>query len=271
MKKCLTILLALASLLALTAPAYADMLWEPPDNDFYAKHYEECESVVRTFYANGPEGFVTLWDAPGGSSVQAQYENGTALMVYWRYQDWGCITTWDSRGDSIDGWVPMDQLRLIYDYLSFQEEYADQIRPYHDEFGNYAGDAKVVNFYEYPGAPEPKYTWDLGDTTWNVLNELTGTGGYSSCISSIFVDEEGLTWGFVSYLYGHLDGWFCLDRPDGTDFPLRDIPQPELTAPQTPVLPASSYLPYLLVAGVVLATGGLLFWFYGRRRGRAEG
>lgn len=269
MKNLLKLSLAFLLLLALVPTAGADVIWEP-DNAFYLRHRDECTYVSRSYYANGQEGFITLWDAPDSRRAAAQYENGQELLVYYQYKDWGFAARWED-GREVSGWVPLADMVLVYDCISFAEDYAEEIRPYADEFAGYAGDAQSVHFYEYPGAPEPKYTWDLGDTTWNVLNELTGTGGYSSCISSIFVDEEGLTWGFVSYLYGHLDGWFCLDRPDGTDFPLRDIPQPELTAPQTPVLPASSYLPYLLVAGVVLATGGLLFWFYGRRRGRAEG
>ena len=265
MKKCLTILLALASLLALTAPAYADMLWEPPDNDFYAKHYEECESVVRTFYANGPEGFVTLWDAPGGSSVQAQYENGTALMVYWRYQDWGCITTWDSRGDSIDGWVPMDQLALIYDGQAFAEEYADFITDYNGEFADYAGDPEYINFYAYPGAPELRERREAGGD-WHVLDNLTGRGGEDSYISQIFVDEDGRTWGYVAYMYGRLNAWFCLDEPDGRDFPVRAVPETYLTPAQPPKFPARGYVPYVLVGAVVVVTGGALAVLVKKRR-----
>ena len=51
-------------------------------------------------------------------------------------------------------------------------------------------------------------------------------------------------------------------------FPLVDalIESGELTAPQKPVLPAADYTPYILVAATVAVTGGLLFFFYGRKR-----
>lgn len=58
MKKFLSLACALAALLALAAPARADLLWEP-DNRFYRDH--PCTYVDRSFYANGPDGFVTLW------------------------------------------------------------------------------------------------------------------------------------------------------------------------------------------------------------------
>lgn len=262
MKKYLTILFVLAALLALTAPAFADVLWEP-NNRFYEKHRDECESVVRTFYANGPEGFVTLWDAPGGSSVQAQYENGTALMVYWQYQDWGCVY---ERGD-IEGWVPMDQLALRYDGRSFAEEYEDFITDYNGEFADYAGGAEVIYFYAYPGAPKVGEQREAGGD-WHVLDNLTGRGGEKSYISKIFVDEEGRTWGYVSYMYGRLNAWFCLDEPDGRDFPVREVPEAYLTPAQPPRLPARGYLPYVLVGAAVLVTGGILLALLRKRKRR---
>ena len=82
----------------------------------------------------------------------------------------------------------------------------------------------------------------------------------------MFTDEAGRTWGFVSYMYGHLDGWFCLDDPDGTDFPLRQVEQVQLTPAQKPVLPAAGYAPYLLVGAAAAVTAALLAWFYARKR-----
>ncbi len=266
MKRLLRLSLTVLLLLALVPAAGADVIWEP-QNSFYDTHRDQCEYVGRGYYANGREGFITLWEAPEGDRFTAQYENGQELTLYYRYRDWGCLSRWED-GREVSGWVPLSDLVLVYDHISFAEEY--DIRPYAGEFAGYAGGAQSVHFYEYPGAPEVKYTWALDDPSWDVLDRLTGAGGESSYISSVFVDEEGLTWGYVSYLFGRLNGWFCLDRPDGTDFPLRDITQPELIAAQTPVPPAAAYLPWLLVAGVVLVTGGLLFWFYGRRRSRTD-
>lgn len=265
MKRFFSGLLTLAMLLVLSAPAYADVMWEPGGDRFYESHRDQCEYNTRSYYANGLDGFVTLWDAPNGSMVKAQYENGEALWVGYTYQEeWALVSQWED-GKEISGWVSLSELSLIYDSISFQEEYGDRIRPYSGEFADYAGDAAKVNFYEYPGAEEIKQTWET-DGDWHVLDNLTGTAENDSYISKVFTDEGGRTWGYVSYMYGHLEAWFCLDEPDGTDFPVREVSAQELTPPQTPVLPAGGYVPYVLVAAVVAATGGLLFFFYGKRR-----
>ena len=117
--------------------------------------------------------------------------------------------------------------------------------------------------YPYPGAPESK---DDGESAW-ALDELTGQAG-DSYIQSIFVDEDGRTWGYVGYLYGRINGWFCLDDPGGTDFPVREVETPELTPAQTPRLPAMAYVPYALVAAVVIVTAVLLAVFFRKKRGR---
>lgn len=264
-KKLSALFLTLAVLAALAAPARADVLWEPYGNRFYDAHSQECTYLGRGFYANGAEGFVTIYDAPEGALVAGQYENGHQLWVYWVYQDWGCVSV---RGESTEGtvgWAPLADLRLIYDGISFSEEYAGDIQPYDGQFAAYAGDAAAVNFYEYPGAAEVKRRLDLADGE-GVLSHLTGTADEESYIQAIFADENGLTWAYVGYLYGHVDGWFCIDEPDGENFPLREVPEAGLTPPQTPRLPASAYLPYLLVGAVTLLTAGLLTVRFRRRR-----
>ena len=262
MKKLFSLLLTLALLLPLAGTARADLLWEP-QNRFYEEH--GCSYLDRAFYANGPQGFVTLLDAPEGGTVEAQYANGARLRVYWTYQDWGCVTVWED-GDHVDGWAPMDQLSLIYDHLSFEEEYAEQLQDYKGQFADFDGQIGGVTFFAYPGAPQPQETRQLEHMP-GLLERLAGANGEPSCISRIFVDEEGLTWGYVSYLYGRINGWFCLDDPDGTDFPVRAVEEPELIPARDPVLPARAYLPFLLVGAVMAVTAALLFRFYRRPKG----
>lgn len=262
MKKLLCTVLAL---LTLTSAARADLIWEP-QNSFYEKHRSECRHEDRLYYANGSEGFITFWDAPGGSMVAGQCENGEMLRVYFVYENWGCITFWKGVQE-ISGWAPMADLVLVYDSQSFQEEYAGQIRDYNGEFADYDGAPEQINFYAYPGAAGVDSSIPLSQ--WKeLLPSLTGTADQESAISQVFTDENGLTWGYLGYLYGMRDVWFCLDEPDGGSFPLRDVHPPELVPARTPVLPAKGYIPYVLVGAVVLATAGLLFWFYGRKRAR---
>lgn len=262
MRRFLTCILTLAALLALTAPARADILWEPDDNAFYKSHREECSAEDRAYIANGGDGFVTAWDAPGGSQVRFQHENGERLWVSFVYQEWGLLTLWKDHKE-ISGWAPLVDLFLVYDYISFDEEFADQITDYNGEFAGYDGSAEAVNFYAYPGAPEISQTFE---GSLGLTQNLTGSEDQPSYITRIFVDEEGLTWGFVTYMFGRQNAWFCLDNPGGTDFPVRAVPQPELIPPRPPELPSRSYGPYVLVGAVVLVTGALLLCFYGKRR-----
>ena len=264
MKKLLPLTLALVLLLSLTAPARADLLWEP-DNHFYKTHAPACTYIGRAFYANGPEGFVTVYDAPEGTAVEAQYQNGTCLYVYWQYQDWGCISVQE---EERTGWVSMSHLWHIYDSISFEEEFAGQIQDYGGQFADYDGQPGQINFFAYPGAPQLQET-RKADSFPELLVNLTGTQDNTSYISKIFVDEDGRTWGYVPYLYGRLNAWFCLDDPEGTDFPVRDVAAPDLIPPQPPVLPRGAYLPYILVAAVVAVSGGLLLWFY-KKPGRGK-
>lgn len=262
MKKFVTLLLAATALLSLAAPAKADVLWEPMGNAFYDKHWNDCVHDGRNYYANGQDGFVTLWNAPDGHGVEGQFENGAVLYVYWIYEDWGYVYT------SPEGWVPLADLQLIYDQISFEEDHADRITPYNGEFADYAGGAKTVNFYEYPGAEEIQETFVLSDKLW-LLDTLTGTAYEESCIESVFVDESGLTWGFVPYMdniYGRINAWFCLEQPDGENFPTREGNAPDLIPARTPVLPAVGYVPYLLVGAVVLVTAGLLLVFFRKKK-----
>ena len=247
MKHLFSSFLTLVMLLALSAPAYADVMWEPNGNYFYDTHRDQCEYENRGYYANGKEGFITLWDAPNGGTVRAQFQNGERMWVYYIYRDRWALTAYWTDGEETSGWVPLADLSLIYDFISFEEEYADQIRPYNGEFADYAGGAAEVNFYSYPGSKGISMTWETGGS-WHVLDNLTGT-----------LEND-------SYMYGRLNAWFCLDEPDGTDFPVREVSTAELIPAQTPVLPVKGYTPYILVAAVMAVTGGLLFFFYGKRR-----
>lgn len=265
MRRILICSLALTALLSLTVPAFADVMWEPDDNTFFEKHRRDCTYEDRSYYANGKDGFITLLDAPGGSMVRAQYENGAVLWAGYTYKDWALISRWESDA-SFSGWVPVADLTLVYDYIRFAEEYADRITDYNGEFADYDGGAAVFRFYEYPGAAEIKHSFEAsGDPGWDIVGNLTGAHGDSSYISRIFVDEDGQTWGFVGYMYGCRNGWFCLDEPDGEHFPVRAVSVAELTPAREPSLPAASYLPYALVAAVVAVTAGLLVFFYGKR------
>ncbi|MBP3319112.1 MAG: cell wall anchor protein, partial [Ruminiclostridium sp.] len=62
MKKLLALALSLCLLTALSAPAHADVIWEPYDDDFWEEHKGEMVYHNRGYLANGPDGFVTLYE-----------------------------------------------------------------------------------------------------------------------------------------------------------------------------------------------------------------
>lgn len=270
MKRVLTCALTLVMLLTLSVPAFADIVWEP-DNSFYEKHRGECTYIGRGYYANGPDGFVTLYDAPNGSIVEGQYQNGNTLWVYYQYWNWGCITVFGDEGQ-VNGWVPMSDLYLVYDHISFEEAYGDQFRGYNGEFADYVcqQDEETFWLWEYPHAGEPKETLPMRQ---EFLDALRGTENTPSYISKVYTDENGLNWGYVGYMYGIRNFWILLDNPTGDGIMTSCIDKADdliyngvLTAPQEPVLPTQSYIPYILVAVVVGATGGILVYFYGKKR-----
>lgn len=266
-------MLTLTTLLFLAATAHADIMWEPTDNSFYDNHRDECEYENRSYYANGKDGFVTMWDAPDGSTVRAQYENGETLWVSHIYKNWALINRWEG-GNETSGWVPVTDLYLVYDHISFEEEYGSQFKDYNGEFADYSGEVrKSFWFWEYPNTREPREKHGISQ---DMLDALRGTAEQPSYISKIYVDENNRTWGFVNYMYGIRNFWILLDNPTGDGVITASVPEwedlvttGELTAPQEPVPPtmtARSLLPYILVGAVVVVTAGILIYFYGKRK-----
>ena len=266
MKRFLSACLTAVMLLALAVPVSADLLWEPRSNAFYSMHRDDCEYLGRNYRANSPDGFVTVWNAPNGSMVVDQFSNGFQMWAYWQYENWGLVSI---RGDEewIEGWVDLEQMDLIYDNASFAEEYAHRIAPYNGEFADFTDAGAVINFYSYPGSPDIVRSNFMFE--YDTMEMLVGTKDSPSYIQSVFVDEQGLTWGFVGYMRGRLNAWFCLDDPSivvGEGVPLRDVGAEDPIPAQPPTLPAKAYLPYALVGGVAALTAGMLAFFRKKKK-----
>lgn len=260
MKKRFAVLMAGLMVLSLASTALADMVWEP-DNAFYRKHQRQCESHDRRYYANGPKGFVTFWDAPDGSTVQFQQENGAALWIYYIYEDWGCTSVRDGGNrKEVSGWVPMKELYLIYDHISFEEEYGEHFEPYDGQFDTSVLKAgNKIWLWEHPFAREPKHKLPLNSAN---LGEFEDP---DSLFSHTYTDRNGRVWGYTDYLCGTRDCWVLLENPACEGVKTSSVPEAddlitsgEIVPPKTPVLPTVSYLPYFLVAGVVAVTAVLL-------------
>lgn len=198
-KKLLSLLLAAAAALSLATPAAADVIWEP-ENSFYEKHRDECTYENRAYELAGYDGSVKLWTAPGGMARQ-ELPNGKQGTVQFRWSgngvEWGYICgVFENWQDG--GWVPMDDLTLIYDSRQFREDHAADI---------VEGDPVPVEFdsavlYSYPGGP-------VGGS----LKEDAAYMPFSDVFSTLYTDGNGLRWGHVGYYMGRRDGWVCLDDP----------------------------------------------------------
>ena len=177
--------------------ARADVIWEPQDT-FYEQHASECVYVNRWFTADGPDGVVMLYKSPLLPEVVDTWDNGHEAFIAFTYEDEDGVV-WGINEGRETGWMPMDYMKVVYDEVSFKEEYGYQIRP---ETGTledqYAGEE--VYFWNYPGAAEG--------------NSITIEGDMPQ-YNGVFTDEKGHEWGKVGYYYGYKNVWVCLDDPKG--------------------------------------------------------
>ena len=188
MKRILAMVFALV--LLLPSLAFADVIVEP-DNSFYRTHKEECQHREgRTYLADGPDGSLNLYTAPGGT-VSETLQNGAAFYCQWTYTDKQGIVWGFSEGHG--AWVPLGYTMVQYDHIAFREEHADKITT---PTNTMTMECKSVYLYEYPGAPNPLQMGNL---------DLTA--------EQLYTDEQGRQWGYVSYVYGIRNKWFCLDDP----------------------------------------------------------
>lgn len=264
MKKIAFLGLLLALFTMLSPSAYADILWEP-DNSFYKSHADDCEYHDRFYTANGPQGYVTLYDAPNSGTPVAQVENGTELYIAYQYENWGCTSYSGAAGaEPTVGWLPLDQLVLVYDYLVFEDEFSSAFQPYQGEFADFDGDADALYCWNYPGAAEPRTSWKSNDGMLShAFEDLSGDNAFSHT----FTDEEGHVWGFCSYLYGIRNFWVCLDAPAQQSFPVREVSHADLVpAKKPPLIPAALRLPALLVLAAAGVTAGLLCGLYFKQK-----
>lgn len=204
MKKSVWILVVVMCWMFNVLSVKADVIWEPYHDDFYDENRVHCDYVNRTFTANGPEGEVILYESPENPTVVATWENGFTAYISFTYTDaegnvWG---VYDDMESGISGWMPMAYMTVVYDFISFQEEFGDRIT---EESGTipamYAG--QTIRFWKYPGA-EDFYEIPMPE-------EADSMPQYNK----LFVDDTGKQWGYVGYFRGTKSRWVCLANATG--------------------------------------------------------
>lgn len=252
------VLAVLLSAMILPMSASADVIYTPFDS-FYEENYDDCDYVNRSFTATGPNGEVTLYESPESAKEEAVIANGEALYVSVTYTDadgitWGCCEQWDS---DILGWAPMDYLTVIYDGISFDEEYGHLFEETDAELSEeYRG--QIIYFWKYPGSEDYIDFEIWADGSMPVIREL-------------YTDADGRTWGKCPYHYSVRGYWINLDDPTAdfeTLYPEMTETEPatDVTEPQEEVaeiVPKESWTTKIIVTVAVIAvvavTAVLLF------------
>ena len=241
-------LMVLLSTMILPLGASADVIYTPFDS-FYEENYDVCDYINRSFTANGPNGDVTLYESPESPNENAVIANGEPLYVSVTYTDadgitWGCCEQWDN---DILGWAPMDYLTVIYDGISFDEEFGHLFEETEGELDEeYRG--QTIYFWKYPGSK------DFIDF------EIWADGSMPS-YRELYTDAEGRTWAKCPYHYGVRGYWINLDDPKA-DYktiypePVQTEPVTEPTEPQNEVaeiVPKETWKTKIIVTAAVVS------------------
>lgn len=257
MKKLISLCMLVALLLALAAPASADVIWEPMDA-FFQKHREEFQVHRTNYYVNAPSGVCTLYRAPGGSET-GTLENGEVFSAYYLYtaEDG---TQWGMSDD--ERYVPMSCLLDVYD-LEFLEESADSLQK------------------EAPAGVRTKLAegetflwWSYPRGVWHAEENWFGADcNLAEAATEFYQDDQGLWWGYIGYWMGRQEAWVCLSQPNAPElaeperytgpryFGENPDPVPEELQQSAPKPSRNHILVIALpLAAVVLAGGLLLLW-----------
>ena len=213
-----------------TQAAYADMI-AGPDNDFF-RHYEgEIVDLGRNFIANSESGSVDVKEAPGmwvnpgmrrpgqeaGKTIASLKNGDVEYMQYSCFYDgefWGFTPQYS-------GWVELDQMLVLYDYIAFAEDHPDELYYYDGGFKKIMKTRSAIA-WPWPGADAP--LWTLEDIDMERFTILYA-----------YKDEEGREWGFVPYTYGRGNLWVCLSDPLNPNLPASGpTPEPSVWVSETP-------------------------------------
>lgn len=233
----LGIILGLILSVALTFTVQADIIWEPLDS-FYQEHRTECREVYRSYLANGKDGYVAMYKSPTSDKKVQLFKNGYEFNFSYSYTDkygneWGLV---EPSGTST-GWVPMEELEMKYDNISFCEEYEDEFQEYNREYDDKLSVTQFI-VWEYPGS---------GEVRVKMTSEIS-----TANIPYTYTDKNGNTWGLYVFevrfqrlkgdeentsKWNNQNGWICLNDPDNEELPVVDH--------QGELIPAIDALPAL--------------------------
>lgn len=214
MKRIFCILLAV---LCLTSVALADAIYEP-QGDFYQRHRDECEYVQRSYIVSDDGAEIKV--SPESGKTLGSYEAGAQFYADYVYTDpktgvqWGSCIFRD--GDKwLEGWVCLTGMQVVYDYRDFAADHGEAFyEPAEGEEPTIELDGTVTQLWPYPGAAQPdtEITADEAD-------------GLTLEFWTLFDDEDGRQWGYLSYWRGWRNKWVCISDPSAAELPVRETPE----------------------------------------------
>lgn len=204
-----------------------------PTTDFYKAHSSQCRLERRYYTVNSESGSLASSTTPLTKDIFAEYQNGEKLWVDCIYKskngdEWGLIGPFEG----YDEWIPMDQMKVVYDNTSFVEEHKSEFySSSYDEVQDY--DGKSIIFWQYPNSGIISY-------------QVRGYSIYGQ-YGNTYKDPMGRVWVYVGY-YQLQRGWICVDDPCnkdlssvGTQAPEESTQEPIASIPvKTSAEPASA-------------------------------
>lgn len=198
MKKFALFILTALLLAALLCPAVcADVIATPRGNTFFNDHVEECVYTDRNYTVNDT---VTVFSSPEHKKIMGKIEAGSIININHVYTapdgtEWGISIT-DGYTDGV--WIPMSKLTVVYDYISFDEQYGHTFTAY--DAAKYVIPEGSLCLWTYPNSGVvARYSNQPEDPEY-IASVVEG-------IEKVYTDEAGISWGFITYYYGVRNTW----------------------------------------------------------------
>ena len=228
-RKLLALLTVLLLLVTMVTPAFADVLWMPRGNASF-----EYDAVLnRAFLTNGGDGYVTVYTAPNSMSKVANLANGTRFYVVYTREEkdgslWGL--GYEAGIDGAEGWVPLADMALIYDYVSFEEDHGNEFQAYDGS----ADELTEACTYSYPGG--------VRISTVKAMDGGAYTLGQG--FRNLYTDENGLRWSYIGYYYGLKNFWVCIDDPMNENLGVESyLTEAQVRGIDSPIVPPAAQVP----------------------------
>ncbi|MDE7293782.1 MAG: hypothetical protein K2N72_05100 [Oscillospiraceae bacterium] len=189
---------------------FADVIMEPygEGSDFYAKHYGECEIEYNVRGYSALTDF-DIYPSPVDDKVVRHVQKGDVLRSNTFYTDsegvrWAYDYNWDATGKT--GWYKTENVELVYDYISFEEEHKNELTDYKGQLNDYVPEKQVV-LWTYPGSGEIRSI--RTQKNWfpeGYVFTIEDTAEYT------YVDESETEWVFLGYGF---NSWVDLSDIEG--------------------------------------------------------